>query len=175
MATDEDLMRAVAAGNGDALERLCHRYERPLYQFLVRHIGDSDAEDLHQETWLRVVRHAPRFDPNRRFSTWLFQIAVNLCRDWHRRPPPMPIDPEIADRAERDTSEAASATIDLERLLRALPEPQRAVVLLRLYHDFSEEDAAEILNCARGTVKSRLHYALERLARTVKTEDTHSQ
>jgi len=175
MATDEDLMRAVAAGNRQALEKLCHRYERPLYQFLVRHIGDGDAEDLHQETWLRVVRHAARFDPTRRFSTWLFQIAINLCRDWHRRPPPTPIDPDLADLPGRDTSEAASAAIDLERLLQNLPEPQRAVVLLRLYHDFSEEDAAEILECARGTIKSRLHYALERLARTITTDETHTQ
>jgi RNA polymerase sigma-70 factor (ECF subfamily) len=165
MATDEDLMRAVTAGDDRALEELCRRYERPLYGFLARHVGRGDAEDLQQETWLRVVRHAARFDPSRRFSTWLFQIAVNLARDWHRRARPEPVDPAAADRSGPDDSAAVAAGIDAERLLRALPEPQRAVVLLRLYYDCTEEETATILGCARGTVKSRLHYALERLSR----------
>src|SRR5437867_4229707 len=97
MPTDEELIAAVAGGDGRALEVLCRRYERPLYQFIHRHTGGRDVEDLHQETWLRVVRAARRFDPGRRFSTWLFQIALNLCRDRHRRPPPEPVDPAAAD------------------------------------------------------------------------------
>ncbi len=174
MATDEELMRAVATGSGSAFEELSRRYERPLYQFLVRHAGDRDAEDLHQETWLRVVRSATRFDPGRRFSTWLFQIAVNLCRDWRRRPPPVPLDPTLADRPGCDTNAAAIAAMDLERLLGELPEAQRVVVLLRLYHDFSEADVATMLDCARGTVKSRLHYALDHLARAAALSDTET-
>ena len=171
MATDEDLMRAVAAGDGGALEELCLRYERPLYQFLVRHLGDArDAEDLHQETWLRVVRYAGRFDPARRFSTWMFQIALNLCRDWHRRRPPTPLDPDTLELPGRDTSAAAIASVDAARLLRTLPEAQREVLLLRLYHDFSEADVATMLECPPGTVKSRLHHALARLARVSRRE-----
>src|SRR3989442_1159226 len=90
MATDEELIAAVASGDGRRLEELCRRWERPLYQLIARHTGGRDVEDLYQETWLRVVRAARRFDPGRRFSTWLFQIATNLCRDWHRRPAPGP-------------------------------------------------------------------------------------
>src|SRR5881409_2846868 len=97
MATDEELIAAVASGDGRRLEELCRRWERPLYQLIARHTGGRDVEDLYQETWLRVVRAARRFDPGRRFSTWLFQIAVNLCRDWHRRPPPEPVDPADAE------------------------------------------------------------------------------
>src|SRR5439155_19433677 len=93
MATDEDLMTAVASGDGRALAELCGRYERGVHRFIFRHTGGRDVDDLYQETWLRVVRAARRFDRRRRFSTWLFQIAVNLCRDWHRRPPPEPVDP----------------------------------------------------------------------------------
>lgn len=162
MATDEALMTAVAAGDGRALETLCRRYERPLHQFLARYTGGRDVDDLYQETWLRVVRAARRFDPTRRFSTWLFQIAVNLTRDWQRRPPPEPVDPAAA---EETVSPAPSpdAALDARRLLAALPEPQRAVVILRYYHDLSEAQVAEILDCPRGTVKSRLHQALARL------------
>src|SRR5881396_853192 len=102
MATDEELIGAVADGDGRALEQLCRRYERGLHQFIFRHTGGRDVDDLYQETWLRVVRAAGRFDRRRRFSTWLFQIAVNLCRDWHRRPPPEPVDPAGIEDATRD-------------------------------------------------------------------------
>src|SRR5881409_1366472 len=153
MATDEELIAAVASGDGRGLEELCRRWERPLYQLIARHTGARDVEDLYQETWLRVVRAARRFDPARRFSTWLFQIAVNLCRDWQRRPPPEPVDP---------------AAVDAHRLLATLPEAQRSAVILRYYHDLPEEEVAAILGCPRGTVKSRLHHAMRRLLETAR-------
>src|SRR5437899_7367288 len=121
MATDEELIAAVASGDGRGLEELCRRWERPLYQLIARHTGGRDVEDLYQETWLRVVRAARRFDPARRFSTWLFQIAVNLCRDWNRRPPPEPVDP--ADAEARAGAPAPTDTLpDARRPLSALPE-----------------------------------------------------
>ena len=90
MATDEALVVDLATGSEPALRELLQRYERPLSNFIYRHTDGRDVEDLFQETWLRVVRHASRFDRSKRFSTWLFQIAINLCRDWHRRAPEEP-------------------------------------------------------------------------------------
>ena len=167
MVTDEALMRAVAAGDERALETLCGRWERPLHQFLARYTGGRDVDDLYQETWLRVVRAADRFDPTRRFSTWLFQIAINLTRDWQRRPPPEPVDPMTLD-VTTAVAPSPDAALDAQRLLAALPEAQRAVVVLRYYHDLGEEQVAEILGCPRGTVKSRLHQALARLTALAK-------
>lgn len=163
MATDEELVSQLAHGDEPALRELLRRYERPVSHFIYRHTGGRDVEDLFQETWLRVVRHAGRFDRAKRFSTWLFQIALNLCRDWHRRAPPEPVD---AGGAAPDASEVADTDrrLDAARLLALLPEPQRAVVLLRFYHDLTEEEVASILDCPKGTVKSRLHNALARLA-----------
>ncbi|MGH7895588.1 MAG: RNA polymerase sigma factor [Candidatus Binatia bacterium] len=177
MATDEDLIGAVATGDGRALDELCRRYERPLYQFLFRHTGGRDAEDLYQETWLRIVRAADRFDPARRFSTWLFQIALNLCRDWRRRPPPEAVDPGTIDAPATGpgTADATEAALDASRLLAALPEAQRSAVILRYYHDLSEEEVAEILGCPRGTVKSRLHYAMDRLLELAREPATPMQ
>ena len=160
MPSDEDLMARVATGDARALEALCGRYERALHQFLWRHLGGRDVDDVYQETWLRVVRAAARFDRRRRFSTWLFQIAVNLARDWHRRPPPEPHDPATLDGVAPDRTGDASDRVDAARLLAALPEAQRAAVLLRYYHDLPEDEVAEILGCPRGTVKSRLHHAI---------------
>jgi RNA polymerase sigma-70 factor (ECF subfamily) len=172
MRSDEALVQAVARGDEPALRELCGRWERPLYQFIFRHTGGRDVDDLYQETWLRVVRACGRFDPTRRFSTWLFQIAVNLCHDFHRRPPPDPVDPvDVArDAGGVDGVAATEAGIDARRLLAALPEAQRSVVLLRHYHDLSEDEVAEILGVPRGTVKSRLHHALARLGELVRAE-----
>jgi RNA polymerase sigma-70 factor (ECF subfamily) len=164
MATDEELIAAVAAGDDEALAALYRRYERPLHAFLVRYTGGRDVDDLLQECWLRVVRAAGRFDRTRRFSTWLFQIAINLARDWRRRPPPDPADPaETLGLVAADRVDAVHAGLDVERLLAVLPEAQRAVIVLRHFHDLGEDEVAAILAIPRGTVKSRLHNAMERL------------
>jgi RNA polymerase sigma-70 factor (ECF subfamily) len=169
---DEDLVERVAQGETGALDVLLRRYERPLNAFLHRRTGGLDVEDLYQETWMRVVRAAPGFDSKRRFSTWLFEIAANLCRDWWRRRPPEAIASETADVA--DPSRAGSARVDdtmtVEALLAKLPDAQREAVVLRYWHDFSEAELSEILGCPRGTVKSRLHAALARLAELAAAE-----
>lgn len=169
MATDEELLARVAAGDEPALAILLERYERALSRFLHRHTGGRDVDDLYQETWLRVVRHADRFDASRRFSTWLFQIAVNLCRDWFRRRRP---DDHVdaAAVAASPGAEPAEIRLDVERLLMLLPEPQREVLILRYFHDLSEDEIARVVDCPKGTVKSRLHNALARLTVVVRAE-----
>src|SRR5262249_57745079 len=115
-----------------------------------------------QGSWLGMVRASARSARGGRFSTWLFQIALNLCRDWGRRPPPEPVDPstlpmEAGEHTDRD------AALDVRRLLQALPDEQRAAIVLRYYHDLPEDEVAVILDVPRGTVKSRLHAAVRRL------------
>ncbi len=165
MASDEDLMARVATGDASALAELCRRYERPLYRFVARYTGGADADDLYQETWLHVVRAAARFDPTRRFSTWLFQIALNVARDEHRRRRPEPRDPAALATIAGDTraTETAEAGVDARRLLAALPEAQRTVLILRYYHDMTDAEVAAIVGCPTGTVKSRLHHAMRTL------------
>jgi RNA polymerase sigma-70 factor (ECF subfamily) len=168
MPTDEQLVARVAAGDEEALRQLLGRYQRRLSHFLHRYTGGRDVEDLYQETWLRVVRGADRFDRERRFSTWLFQIAVNLCRDWHRRPPP-----EVAaarDQAVDAGLERSEAGLDAQRLLAALDDGQRAVVLLRFFYDLTEAEVADALEIPLGTVKSRTHNALRKLSALVEDE-----
>ena len=170
MPTDEALVGQVARGDQQALAELLRRWQRPLAHFLHRRTGGRDVDDLYQEVWLRVVRAAERFDGERRFSTWLFHIAVNLCRDWHRRQPDEPSDaPDPAGGPP--PAERAEAGIDVERLLARLPEAQREVVALRYLHDLSEDEVATILDIPRGTVKSRLHNAIVRLNALVRGED----
>lgn len=168
MPTDEALVARVATGDEQALCTLLERWQRALAHFLHRQTGGHDVEDLYQEVWLRVVGAAGRFDPSRRFSTWLFQIAVNLCRDWHRRRPPGAHEAiEVAELAAFERSESA---MDAAKLLAQLPEAQREVVVLRYFHDLSEDDVAAILEIPKGTVKSRMHHAMARLQRLVGVE-----
>jgi len=161
-------MRAVARGDAGALGALSARWQRRLQAFLFRAAGGRDTDDLYQETWLRVVRAAPGFDPRQRFSTWLFQIALNLSRDLLRRRLPEPATAEALARAAVDGSSGAAtpgdAALDVQRLLAAPPAAQRAVVVLRVLEDVPEEEVARIVGCPSGTVKSRLHHGLARLA-----------
>src|SRR5687768_4717444 len=166
MVRDEELVRRLAAGEQPALEELLRRWDRPLHAFIGRHTGDNDVEDLRQETWMRVVRAADRFQPDKKFSTWLFAIALNLCRDWHRRRPATPLEPDRVARAlgsgdDQQDGIGPGAGVDPEgardaqTLLAELPEGLRSAVVLRYYHDMSEEQMAEVLAIPRGTVKSR--------------------
>ena len=177
---DETLVRSVAAGSDAALAELLRRHERALSAFISRYTGGADVEDLYQETWLRVVGAADRFDPRRRFKTWLYQIAVNLCRDRARRAS-RPIQAGLAGAAGSaglaDPAEAATAAsdrieqrIDAIKLLARLSDAHREVIILRYYHDMSETQIAEILDCPQGTVKSRIHAALANLMNFVREE-----
>ena len=161
-------MTRVQAGDDAALGELLDRYRARLFGFLVRRVGDAAADDLFQETWLRVVRARASFDPKRRFSTWLFQIANNLCRDRGRR---RKVEEGYRDtmreqvRSEplRPASPPLDLRLDMHRRIQALPDKLREVLLLRYYHQLSEPEIAEIAGIPRGTVKSRLHNAVRAL------------
>jgi len=165
VGSDEDLMVRVQAGDSQALAALIDRYRGPLYAFLWRRAGDG-ADDLFQESWIRVSRARDRFDRSRRFSTWLFQIANNLCRDrWRRLDARRRAfdglrEERRATGADRVAAPELPADGELMRMLEGLPDRLREVLVLRHYHDLGEAEIAEVLGIPRGTVKSRLHTAV---------------
>lgn len=168
--SDEQLMERVQQGDIRAFEALFEGWRARLFAFLVRRCGDAEAaEDLLQETWLRVVRSRERFDPRRRFSTWLFQIANNLCRDRARR---REVEQHrLAGARDAVRFEAASdprgasteLRVEMAERIALLPERLREVLSLRYYHDFSEKDVAQIVGIPAGTVKSRHSQAIRAL------------
>ncbi len=84
--TDRDLLRSFLGGHVESLGLLASRYEKELYTFLARFVGDEQAaEDLFQETFLHVWNKREQFDPEREVRPWLFTIAANLARDWLRK------------------------------------------------------------------------------------------
>jgi RNA polymerase sigma-70 factor, ECF subfamily len=178
VGSDEDLMMGVQAGDSQALAALIDRWRGPLYAFLWRRAGDG-ADDLFQESWIRVARARDRFDRSRRFSTWLFQIANNLCRDrWRRLDARRRALDALRDETLTTGQSAAEppalpADTELTRRLEALPERLREVLVLRYYQDQSEAEISEILGIPRGTVKSRLHAAVRAARALVQEGNEH--
>jgi RNA polymerase sigma-70 factor (ECF subfamily) len=167
-------MARLQAGDDHALTALMNRWQIPLRRFIYRSLNnEADALDLAQETFVRVYSHRAKFRSGAKFSTWLFSIALNLCRDGIRRRkvrPAMPLDEAgLAAASDRmaDTSGAAPDS-DLLRTetaqavrsaVEALPDPLKTAVLLCEYEDMSLSEAAGVVGCSAKAVDTRLYRA----------------
>lgn len=174
---DEALMLAYAAGDARAFERLYARHRGGLYRFLTRMTGrPAVAEELYQETWKRVIEARTRYQPTAKFGTWLYQIAERLAIDAGRRhhvqrelSSERVVDGEVvtvdfADEADPATLVAeADANGRLRAAIEALPEDQRAALLLHVDGELTLEAIAELKGTGRETIKSRIRYALNKL------------
>lgn len=172
-------MRRYQAGDVGAFEVLLRRHRAALHAFLYRFTGDAArAEDLAQETWLRIVAAAPRWERRARFKTWVYSVARNLAvdearRTAHRSTDSLDATPDgsapLADRIAGDdpgpdrAAESALLRPKLEAALAALPVEQREVFVLREYSGVPFAEIAEITGAPVPTVKSRMRYALEAL------------
>jgi RNA polymerase sigma-70 factor, ECF subfamily len=180
--SDVQLMLDVKAGDELSFELLLHRYRTPLVHFLYRMVHDqAAAEDLAQEVFLRVYRAREQYEPSAKFTTWMFRIATNLAlnakRDGRRRQLEVSIDQpgetdegraasvEVADRQPGIESEliARDRSAMIRRAVDALPEKQRAAVLLHKYQEMGYDEIAKILQCSESALKSLLFRAYETL------------
>ena len=171
-ATDAYLVGSIANGDAEAVRPLIERYKKPLAAVLNRALGPSpDVDDVFQETWIRVVRSAHGYDPSYRFSGWLFSIAWNLVKDrWSKRVAVADVDLATMPSRERSAEENAVASDRAERvreLVARLPERMSQVILLRYFEELSEQEVAERLGIPVGTVKSRIHNGLRKLAESI--------
>jgi RNA polymerase sigma-70 factor (ECF subfamily) len=178
--TDEELVARCLGGDTESFNTLIRRWERPIYALAYRVIGHEDeARDVCQETFLRAFRGLRGFKGQAKFSSWLYRITLNLCRDWIRRQRRTPVVPapdgidlvEIADRqaAPVDLVEDLLARRDLNRsvvkAMHALSEEQRTAVILKEYHGLTFQEIADLLGCPLSTVKTRLYQGLTVLRR----------
>src|SRR5579864_4360567 len=163
-------------GDLDALAELVARYQHRLYRYLLRLVHQpAEAEDLFQQTWLRVASQIRRYDPQRNFDAWLFTLARNLAIDHLRRVRPDSLDSREAEEystpaALRDSAPPAlEALIARERAqllataLVSLPMIYREVLSLRFEEEMKLEEIAQVLDAPLSTVKSRLRRGLEGL------------
>ena len=169
--SDSRLVEQTRRGDRDAFGELVQRYERRLLRVILRFVNDLDlAEDLAQETFLRVYERLDQFDPSRRFSPWLFRIGVNLTLDYHRRRKRRVwgvlftdrsrekwIEPETDDpRPEKDLQ------LEVRKVIEQIPEKYRTVLILRDMENFSTSEIAAILDRKEATIRWRLAEARNR-------------
>ncbi len=169
-AAERETVAACQRGDREAFDRLVQRYQREVYRLCYRYLGQhEDANDLAQEVFLRAWRSIGRFRGDSAFSTWLYRIAVNACLN-HRALKRVPTQdlPEALPDPSRG-AEARAQDEDVARRVRGaiarLPEKQRATLVLKVYHDLSHEEVANVLGSSVGTVKSNLFHALGNLKR----------
>jgi RNA polymerase sigma-70 factor (ECF subfamily) len=174
MQSDEELVARSRGGDLDSFNQLVLRWERPIYALAYRVIGrEEDARDVAQETFLRAFRALSGFKGQAKFSSWLYRITLNLCRDWIRRERRTPVAqaPEGMDVVELAAELAPSETIEdlvsrkelgraVAKAMSILPEEQRTAIILKEYHGLTFQEIADLLGCPLSTVKTRLYQGL---------------
>ncbi|HEX5473688.1 MAG TPA: RNA polymerase sigma factor [Vicinamibacterales bacterium] len=174
VSSDEDLVARSMGGDLDSFNQLVLRWERPIFALAYRVIGrEEDARDVCQETFLRAFRALGGFKGQAKFSSWLYRIALNLCRDWIRRERRTPVAqaPEGVDLLDLATDSAPAESIEdlvarremgraVARVMAVLPDEQRTAIILKEYHGLTFQEIADLLDCPLSTVKTRLYQGL---------------
>lgn len=180
--TDEDLMERFAAGDAGAFEVLLERHERGVYNFIYRLMRDREvANDLLQETFLRVVKNAKKYSRKAKFTTWLYTIARNQCIDTLRKKKhrnhasldqPAGKNPDGRTLLERlpgnssdghTRADANEVRQRIEQAISQLSDEQREVFVMREFRQLKFREIAEVVGVSENTIKSRMRYALENL------------
>ncbi len=182
---DSDVVQRFLDGDQRAFGELVDRYDKRLLNFVYRTVGDRErAEDLVQETFVRVYRHLHRFDQSRKFSTWIYTIAGNLAknelRNRSRNPLVLfqsikknwdadhrPLEWEDTHYKPDDLYRKRHVREKVEEAVEQLPEHHRIVFVLRELEGKTYEEIAEITGCNLGTVKSRLNRARNNFAQII--------
>jgi RNA polymerase sigma-70 factor (ECF subfamily) len=179
---------AKLSRNGDrrAFAELVEMYKDKIYHLGYRMLNQrQEAEDIVQETFLRVYKNLDRYDENQKFSTWIYRIATNLCIDrLRKRKPSYSIDAELTENEGTDwhallASDDASPETELilsetqqhiREAIQSLPDKYKSVVVLRYLHDLSLQEISDILEMPVTTVKTRVHRGREFLRKKLESE-----
>ena len=185
-ALDRADMENLQAGHDTALNNLMERHATPIFHFLCRMTGnEDDANDLAQETFVRIFKSRDTFRAEQRFSTWLFTIAANLARNhfrWRARHPNVSLDAENpetkqslgstlpADSLAPNEETLASERAETIRMaVKKLPEDLREAIVLCEWEEYSVAEAAAILETTPKAVESRLYRARQTLRERLKS------
>lgn len=176
-------MQRLADGHDAALNALIERHGQRLFHYLLRQLpNEAEANDVAQETFVKVYLNRTRFRAESRFTTWLYTIATNLVRThyrWKGRHPEVSLDAEDAEHRSMgevlpDPAASPSEVLIAEERSRqvrnavqALPEDLRTPLILAEYENLSQLEIAEVLNCSRKTVEMRIYHARRALRKTL--------
>jgi RNA polymerase sigma-70 factor (ECF subfamily) len=167
---------AVQRGDPDAFASLLSRYQNRLYRYLLRFVNEpATADDLFQQTWMRILQNIRRYDPNRNFDAWMFAVARNIAIDHlrQRRPDSLDEPRENSVPMSEDLTSDAPGALELvlraeqaelvQKALASQPPVFREILSLRFEEEMKLEEIAQVLGMPLGSVKSRLSRALEHL------------
>jgi len=177
---DAQDMARLAGGHDAALDDLMERHAERLFHYLVRSMQDeADAADAAQETFVRVYQNRVKFDPQQKFSTWLYAIASNLVRDryrWRSRHQQVSLDAEneqtgsnlkdtlqASEPLPDQTAQAEERADEVRNAVAALPEELKQPLILALYQDLPQAEIATILKCSVKAVETRIYRARQQL------------
>ncbi len=182
--SDEELMSLLAHGDRGAFDELFNRYYQQIYNYVRRSVPSLEAaEDVTQEIFLRVIKSAKRFDPERKFQSWIYKIASNEIKRYLKRAKlrqaislndPIGDEEDGAERGDflisahetpEEYAERQALSAELRRAIRSLPEKQREVVILKIFHGLTFQEIADIVEAPLSTVLSRMRYAMDKLRR----------
>jgi RNA polymerase sigma-70 factor (ECF subfamily) len=176
-ASDDKLVARAQAGSNSAWQKLIKRYERRVYNYALRMVGNpDDAMDMMQEVFMGVHRNLPGYRGDGAFAAWLFRIASFRCTDFlRRRRFHAAFDEEAAAEISANEPDveamATHANEQIARAMRELPPEQRHVVELKFFQHFTFEDIARQLGISPNTAKTRLYAALKKLKRHEELRD----
>ncbi len=179
--SDGGLMLALQQGRGAALDELMCRHKKPLFHFVIRYTRDEDVSyDIVQEAFLRVYLRAETYNPSYRFKTWLYQISLNLCRDYSRKKKLQSLvsldvrgffgigdddnkrslhEVLASDENIEDLSQHRKSLEILEKQIEQLPHKLKTALILFAIEDYSQEECARILGVTAKTVEMRVYRA----------------
>ena len=169
LAPDEDLMLDVRNGAGETLGVLFDRYHTPLYNFYSKLTGDRTlSEDLVQEVFLRILKYRQSYQPGTPFRAWIYQIARNARVDHYRKTPKhITFEPEMAPAVmPKDSAQHSEESELLHRAMMQMPEEKREILVLSRFQELRYDEIARLLGCELGTVKTRIHRAIQELRQT---------
>ena len=159
-------MLQVRDGDAEMLGVLFDRYQTPLFNFYTKMTQDRGlSEDLVQDVFLRILRYRQSYRPGTSFRTWMYQIARNARLDHltQARPEaPLAAEP-VAPQPTRDPAQQKQEALLLQRALMLLPDDKREILILSRFQELKYEEIARLLGCEVGTVKVRVHRALQQL------------
>ena len=170
---DDTLIAKIRQGDLDAFEQLISRYETKIYTIAYRYMGNyNDASDLAQEAFIRVYRSINSFRGESSFSTWLYRVVTNVCKDEMRRRSrqnTVSMD-EMIEKGRAPAAENKHKPIEemilrkelqdeVQAVLNSLSDDYRTIVIMRDIQGYSYEEISHFLKCSLGTVKSRLNRA----------------
>lgn len=172
--SDEKLMQAIQNGDCKAFDVLYKRYNERLYYYFFRMLGFEHqvAEDFVQDLFVRIIDKPQRFDVRRKFSTWIFSIAHNMCKNEYRSREVRSIistteNPDYYIQEEDSKKDNKQHLDTIFKILNQMDESHKTVFLLKYREGFSIEEISDITSLPQGTVKSRLHYARKKIQEKV--------